>query len=80
MPVELEDGTAEEYEVESILNKRIVKGETKYLIRWKGWPEEQRYDKWEPEENLEGAPDLLKEFNASVTGPQRKRRKRTEKG
>ena len=77
MPVELEDGTAEEYEVESILDKRIVKGETKYLVRWKGWPEE--YDKWEPEENLEGAPDLLKEFHASVAKLQRKRRKVSDK-
>jgi hypothetical protein len=63
--------------VESILDKRIVKGETKYLVRWKGWPKE--YDKWEPEENLEGAPDLLKEFHASVAKPQRKRRKVSDK-
>ena len=26
----------EEYEVEEILNKRIKKGETEYLVKWKG--------------------------------------------
>jgi len=77
MLVDLEDGNAEEYEVESILDKRIVKGQTKYLIRWKGWPED--YNKWEPEEHLEGAPDLLREFNASVARTQQKRRKGSDK-
>jgi hypothetical protein len=77
MPVELEDGTAEEYEVEAILDKKTVKGKTKYLVRWKGWPED--YDKWEPEEHLEGAPDLLREFHASAAQSQRKRRKVSDK-
>jgi hypothetical protein len=33
MLVDLEERDTREYEVEAILNKRIVKGETKYLIR-----------------------------------------------
>ena len=33
MPVDLEERDAQEYEVEAILNKHIVKGETKYLVR-----------------------------------------------
>jgi hypothetical protein len=33
MLVELEDGTSKEYEVEAILDKKTVKGKTKYLIR-----------------------------------------------
>jgi hypothetical protein len=36
MLVELEDGTTKEYEVEAILDKKTVKGKTKYLMRWKG--------------------------------------------
>ena len=63
--------------VEAILDKRVVKGPTKYLVRWKGWPEE--YNQWEPAENLEGAPDLLSEFHASVARPRRKRRKDVER-
>jgi hypothetical protein len=33
MPVKLEDGTAKEYEVEAILDKKTIKGKTKYLMR-----------------------------------------------
>jgi hypothetical protein len=78
MPVELEEGAAPEYEVEVILKKRVTKGTAYYLVRWKGWPEE--YDQWVPEENLEGAPDLLREFNASAAQGRRKRRKGSDKG
>jgi hypothetical protein len=58
--------------VEAILKKRVAKGTPYYLVRWKGWPEE--YDEWVPEENLEGAPDLLRGFNASVAHVKRKRK------
>jgi len=73
MPVHLEEGEAPEWEVEAVLNKRTHKGKVEYLVKWKGWPVE--YDQWEPEENLEGAPDLLREFHASVSQPKRKRNK-----
>lgn len=49
-----------EYEVEAIINKRTIKGKTKYLIRWKGFEESD--DTWEPEETL-NCPDLIRAFN-----------------
>ena len=49
-----------EFEVEKILNKRIVKGKKKFLVRWKGYTVEK--DTWENRENLENAKELVEEF------------------
>ena len=50
----------EEYEVETILDKNIVKRKIYYLVKWKGYPS---YDAtWEPAENLVNAPEKIKEF------------------
>ena len=37
----------EEYEVETIINKRVRKGKIEYLVKWKGWdnPDDNT---WEP--------------------------------
>ncbi len=48
-----------EYEVEKIINSKIVKGVTYYLIKWKNFS--KRYNTWEPENNLY-CPLILKEF------------------
>jgi len=50
----------EEFEVEKILNKRIVWGKEKFFVRWKGYTVEG--DTWESRENLENAKELVKEF------------------
>ena len=50
----------EEYEVEQILDRRTRKGEFQYKVQWKDWPKE--YDQWLPEENLEHAPRLRREY------------------
>jgi len=50
----------EEFEVEKILNKRVVRGKEKFLVRWKGYTAEG--DTWESRENLKNAKDLVKEF------------------
>jgi len=50
----------EEFEVEKILNKRMVRGKEKFLVRWKGYTAEE--DTWESRENLENAEELVKEF------------------
>jgi len=50
----------EEFEVEKILNKRVVRGKEKFLVRWKGYTAEG--DTWESKENLENAKELVKEF------------------
>merc|ERR1719320_782463 len=53
-----------EYEVEKILNKRMVGGITEYLVKWIGWENEEDRT-WEPEENLEGSEKLIKKYEAS---------------
>jgi len=50
----------EEFEVEKIINKRIVRGKEKVLVRWKGYTAEA--DTWESRENLENARELVEEF------------------
>jgi Integrase zinc binding domain/Chromo (CHRromatin Organisation MOdifier) domain/Integrase core domain len=58
----MEDGSLE-YEVERILDSRIIKrGKkrvTEYYIKWLGY--DHSYDSWEPEANLH-CPDLLRQF------------------
>ena len=56
-----------EYEVESILKKRLRKygksSRIEYLVHWKGYPSEE--DTWEPLHNLTNCRDLLTAFNNS---------------
>jgi hypothetical protein len=48
------------YEVEGILDKKIIKGKTKYLIKWIGWPEED--STWEPLENLKSIDFMINHY------------------
>jgi len=50
----------EEFEVEKILNKRVVWGKEKFLVRWKGYTVEE--DMWENRENLGNTKELVEEF------------------
>jgi len=50
----------EEFEMEKILNKRIVRGKEKFLVRWKEYMVEG--DTWENRENLGNAKELIEEF------------------
>ncbi|XP_028267471.1 E3 SUMO-protein ligase CBX4 [Parambassis ranga] len=38
------------FAVEEIEKKRIRKGKTEYLVKWRGWS--SKYNTWEPEENI----------------------------
>ncbi|XP_055032270.2 chromobox protein homolog 7 isoform X3 [Misgurnus anguillicaudatus] len=38
------------FAVESIIKKRVRKGQVEYLLKWKGWP--PKYSTWEPEEHI----------------------------
>jgi hypothetical protein len=38
------------FEVEELLRKRIVRGQTQYFVRWKGF--DATYNTWEPEANV----------------------------
>merc|ERR1712013_598184 len=50
-----------EYEVERIVDKRVVDGVTEYLVKWKGWENEEDQT-WEPQENLMGSEKLIKKY------------------
>ena len=54
------EGDELEYEVERILKHRKRGRMYQYLIRWKDQPATE--DSWEPEENLENAPDVLRSY------------------
>ncbi|XP_056285080.1 chromobox protein homolog 7-like [Pseudoliparis swirei] len=38
------------FAVESIVKKRVKKGNVEYLLKWKGWP--PKYSTWEPEDHI----------------------------
>eukprot|EP00088_Acartia_fossae_P002485 TRINITY_DN10_c0_g2_i1.p1 TRINITY_DN10_c0_g2~~TRINITY_DN10_c0_g2_i1.p1 ORF type:complete len:164 (+),score=63.95 TRINITY_DN10_c0_g2_i1:92-583(+) len=56
----------EEYEVESILGKRVRKGKVEYQVKWKGW-DDPSDNTWEPIANLE-CQDLIAEYEKKHSG------------
>jgi uncharacterized membrane protein len=57
----------QEYEVEQILDERVVKGKKEYKIQWHGYSED--YATWEKEQNItSGLDELVAEFLARKSG------------
>ena len=50
----------EEYEVEKIIDKRVINGKLEYKIKWVGYPMSQCT--WEPIRNLANIKPMIKEY------------------
>ena len=59
-PELLEDSL--EYQVEAIVDSRVRRRKTQYLVKWVGYPTEE--NTWEPEAHLAHAQQLLRDFKA----------------
>merc|ERR550519_523722 len=75
LPVEDVDEEESEYEVERIVDKRVVDGVTEYLGKGKGWESEEDRT-WEPEENLEGSEKLIKKYEIAESKPSKTKPKK----
>jgi Chromo (CHRromatin Organisation MOdifier) domain len=55
----------EEFEVETILDKRTLRNKPQYLVKWLGYPLHDAT--WEPVENLENAKETIQKFESMRT-------------
>jgi hypothetical protein len=73
-PIIIDD--MEEFEIESIIRSRRKEGRTQYLIKWLGYPLDEKRD-WYHEDALVHAKDVLADFLASPNNrTHRKKRRR----
>merc|ERR1719247_3730180 len=63
---EEEEEEEEEYDVECITDRRETKKGIEYLVKWKGWAEDD--NTWEPAANLENSQDMITKFEKASRG------------
>merc|ERR1711997_635336 len=57
------DGDDQVFAAEQITKKRLRKGRTEYLVKWKGWA--PKFNTWEPEENILD-PRLIQQYERKL--------------
>ena len=62
---ESEKSSNEEYEVESILNKRVLDGKLQYIVKWKGYSKNEAT--WEPLFNLKDARPIIEAYELAAS-------------
>ena len=55
-------GDNPEWEVEYIKDSRLQRGKLQYLVKWKGYPQEE--STWEPEECVKNSKKLVENFHS----------------
>lgn len=61
----MEDGTPE-YEVESVLDHKNIRGVRHYLVKWVGYSNEE--NTWEPANGLENCYEVINEYWKEKSG------------
>ena len=54
----------DEWEVEKVLDKRKIRDEIRYLVKWTGWPSE--YNSYEPVDYLTNAPKAVAAYERKL--------------
>jgi hypothetical protein len=57
----------EEYEIDTILDSRLIRKQPQYLVKWKGFPNDE--NEWIPLKNLKHAQDAVKDYHARSGTP-----------
>lgn len=67
-----EEEEEEVYQVEKVVDKRMHKGRVEYLLKWKGYGDNEMT--WEPQDNLE-CPDLIEAYEKKIREKEALKRK-----
>ncbi|MBW0565830.1 hypothetical protein O181_105545 [Austropuccinia psidii MF-1] len=61
-PITIEE--EEEWEVSQVLDSKLKRRKLWYLVEWKGFSQDPERSTWEPAENLNNCPELVKELDS----------------